>query len=189
MYPTKDYATFEDALDEFYAEPVVGRDPPQSAALAVAGPVVDNRCKMTNLSWLIDGHDLSRRRGVLCAPGRLAALPPSLLPHVPPKSTGCRKQGHSLTACTQKAAQALPGVVASRWWITVCMRRFLLLLRLLSCCRFAVLNDFEAIGYGVPVVPEEDLVVLHDAPVSPKVGPVVDYGRNTPVRRGRCSIA
>ena len=37
------------------------------------------------------------------------------------------------------------------------------------CCRFAVLNDFEAIGYGVPVVPEEDLVVLHDAPVSPKV--------------------
>jgi len=67
VYPTKDYATFEDALDEFYAEPVVGRDPPQSAALAVAGPVVDNRCKMTNLSWLIDGHDLSRRRGVLCA--------------------------------------------------------------------------------------------------------------------------
>ena len=45
---------------------MVGRDPPQSAALAVAGPVVDNRCKMTNLSWLIDGHDLSRRRGVLC---------------------------------------------------------------------------------------------------------------------------
>jgi len=33
-----------------------------------------------------------------------------------------------------------------------------------------VLNDFEAIGYGVPVVPEADLVVLHDAPVSPKVG-------------------
>ena len=67
VYPTKDYAAFEDALDEFYAEPVVGKDPPQSAALAVAGPVVDNRCKMTNLSWLIDGHDLSRRRGVLCA--------------------------------------------------------------------------------------------------------------------------
>ena len=32
-----------------------------------------------------------------------------------------------------------------------------------------MLNDFEAIGYGVPVVPQEDLVVLHDAPVSPKV--------------------
>ena len=38
-------------------------------------------------------------------------------------------------------------------------------------CRFAVLNDFEAIGYGVPVVPPEDLVVLHDAPVQPKVLP------------------
>jgi len=36
-----------------------------------------------------------------------------------------------------------------------------------------VLNDFEAIGYGVPVVPEEDLVVLHDAPVSPKVTPSI----------------
>ena len=39
------------------------------------------------------------------------------------------------------------------------------------CGRFAVLNDFEAVGYGVPVVPPEDLVVLHDAPVSPKVKP------------------
>ena len=67
VYPTKDYATFEDALDAFYAEPVVRKDAPQSAALAVAGPVSDNRCKMTNLSWLIDGHDLSRRRGILCA--------------------------------------------------------------------------------------------------------------------------
>ena len=68
IYPTKDYATFEAALDAFYAEDVIRKDPPQSAALAVAGPVVDNRCKMTNLSWLIDGHELSRRRGILCAP-------------------------------------------------------------------------------------------------------------------------
>ena len=35
--------------------------------------------------------------------------------------------------------------------------------------RFAVLNDFEAIGYGVPVVPPADLLVLHDAPLQPKV--------------------
>jgi glucokinase len=40
-----------------------------------------------------------------------------------------------------------------------------------ACGRFAVLNDFEAIGYGVPVVPKEDLVVLHDAPVCPKASP------------------
>ena len=38
-------------------------------------------------------------------------------------------------------------------------------------CRFAVLNDFEAIGYGVPVVPKEDLLVLHNAPVQLKVLP------------------
>ena len=36
-------------------------------------------------------------------------------------------------------------------------------------CRFAVLNDFEAVGYGVSVVPDSDLLVLNDAPVDPKV--------------------
>lgn len=35
--------------------------------------------------------------------------------------------------------------------------------------RFAVLNDFAAVGYGVSVVPPEDLLVLNDAPVVPEV--------------------
>lgn len=65
MYPTADYATFEDALDALYAEEVVQRHPPQSAALAVAGPVINNCCKMTNLGWVIDGQELSQRRGIL----------------------------------------------------------------------------------------------------------------------------
>ncbi len=75
IYPTKDYATFEAALDAFYGEDIIRKDPPQSAALAVAGPVVDNRCKMTNLSWLIDGHELSRRRGILCAAAAQSSYP------------------------------------------------------------------------------------------------------------------
>lgn len=33
-----------------------------------------------------------------------------------------------------------------------------------------MLNDFEAVGYGVSVVPEEDTVVLNDAPIVPTVG-------------------
>lgn len=31
--------------------------------------------------------------------------------------------------------------------------------------RFAVLNDFEAVGYGVSVVPESDTIALNDTPV------------------------
>lgn len=107
-YPTADYETFEDALDALYAEEAVKANPPQSAALAVAGPVINNRCQMTNLKWCIDGHELSNRRGIL----------------------------------------------------------------------YAVLNDFEAVGYGITVVPQDDLVVLHDAPVAPK-GPKAVLGPGT----------
>ena len=72
----------------------------------------------------------------------------------------CGKAAHArpLAACQRIALTAAVAVSAQS-----------MSLRSSICCRFAVLNDFEAIGYGVPVVPREDLVVLHDAPVSPKV--------------------
>lgn len=31
-----------------------------------------------------------------------------------------------------------------------------------------MLNDFEAVGYGVPELEPADLVVLHDVPAQPK---------------------
>jgi glucokinase len=65
VYPTAEYDTFEDALDALYSEEVLQRHPPQSAALAVAGPVINNCCKMTNLKWVIDGQELTQRRGIL----------------------------------------------------------------------------------------------------------------------------
>lgn len=37
---------------------------PRAAAFAVAGPVKENRCAMTNLNWVLDGHDLTQRHGV-----------------------------------------------------------------------------------------------------------------------------
>lgn len=37
---------------------------PRAAAFAVAGPVADNRCDMTNLSWTIDGNYLTEKHGV-----------------------------------------------------------------------------------------------------------------------------
>ena len=38
-------------------------------------------------------------------------------------------------------------------------------------CRMAVLNDFEACGYGVPALQPEDLLVLNDVPARQKVSP------------------
>lgn len=36
----------------------------------------------------------------------------------------------------------------------------------------AVLNDFEACGYGVPALRPEDLLVLNDVPARRKVSPL-----------------
>lgn len=67
-YPTMNYATFEDALTELFQEPVVCEQPPQAAALAVAGPVINNVCRMTNLPWVIDGQQLREQHGILWVP-------------------------------------------------------------------------------------------------------------------------
>jgi glucokinase len=67
-YPTMAYAKFEDALAELYLEPIVRERPPQAAALAVAGPVLNNCCRMTNLPWVIDGQELRKQHGILWAP-------------------------------------------------------------------------------------------------------------------------
>lgn len=64
-YPTMNYSTFEDALTELLQEPVVREQPPQAAALAVAGPVINNVCRMTNLPWVIDGQQLREEHGIL----------------------------------------------------------------------------------------------------------------------------
>ena len=39
----------------------------------------------------------------------------------------------------------------------------------LNVCRMAVLNDFEACGYGVPALQPEDLLVLNNVPAREKV--------------------
>ena len=37
---------------------------PSAAAFAVAGPVSQNKCVMTNLDWTIDGSELSKLYGI-----------------------------------------------------------------------------------------------------------------------------
>jgi glucokinase len=68
IYQTKQYSTFQEALSALQAEPIFQANTPKSAAFAVAGPVIKNKCEMTNLSWTIDGHYLTKKYGVRCGP-------------------------------------------------------------------------------------------------------------------------
>ncbi|PNH10636.1 Glucokinase [Tetrabaena socialis] len=102
-YPTSLYSTFEAVMEAFLAEPAVQENPPAAAALAIAGAVDNNRCEMTNVSWLVDGAELTATHGF----------------------------------------------------------------------QVALLNDFEAVGYGIPVLQPEDLITLNDVPVHLKAPKVV----------------
>lgn len=96
-YPTSSFAGFEEAMESFLESNELRGIAPEAAALAVAGAVENNRCPMTNISWVIDGPRLQGRFGF----------------------------------------------------------------------KVAVLNDFEAVGYGIPALGRDDLVALN-----PKAAPV-----------------
>jgi hypothetical protein len=89
----------------------------RAAALAVAGAVENNRCPMTNISWVIDGKQLQQQF------------------------------------------------------------KF----------RVAVLNDFEAVGYGIPAMAGSDLVALNDVPVAAEA-PKVVMGEWLPQQQSQVSI-
>lgn len=56
--------TFDDALDALGSEDAFKIDTPGAAAFACAGPVLDNKCVMTNLEWIIDGQSLTVKYGI-----------------------------------------------------------------------------------------------------------------------------
>ena len=56
------YATFDDMLDEFVT---MRHDRPvDSACFAVAGPVLNDRAEITNLTWVMDAQTLATRFGI-----------------------------------------------------------------------------------------------------------------------------
>src|SRR5262245_16403986 len=57
-FPSRDYASFSDVLREFLAGRRVA-----AAGIGVAGPVIDGRCKATNLPWQLDERELSKELG------------------------------------------------------------------------------------------------------------------------------
>lgn len=56
-YPAQEYSSLTEVIAE-YLETTVGRQKLQSAALAVAGPVVDGEIEFTNLDWRISEGEL-----------------------------------------------------------------------------------------------------------------------------------
>lgn len=108
IFPCKEFPTFPDALAEVARQEVFQANLPKAAAFACAGPVANNKCEMTNLSWVIDGDYLSEAHGI----------------------------------------------------------------------RVAVLNDFEANGYGVTALQPEHLVCLNEVSEVEK-GPKAVLGPGT----------
>ena len=85
-YPSADFETFDEILEEFLKPPAKSpadsgadqsdeepgsgvtdtgqaEEPPaiEAACFGIAGPVVENRCRTTNLPWIVDGHELATR--------------------------------------------------------------------------------------------------------------------------------
>lgn len=56
-YPAQEYGSLTEVIAE-YLETTVGRQKLQSAALAVAGPVVDGEIEFTNLDWRVSEGEL-----------------------------------------------------------------------------------------------------------------------------------
>jgi glucokinase len=59
-FTVAEFARFIDAVDAFFARHCVDVSVPE-ALLAVAGPVVNDRCMLTNCHWTIDASELRAR--------------------------------------------------------------------------------------------------------------------------------
>ncbi len=60
-YPSQNYPSLSDVLA------VLQGEHPQritAAAFGIAGPVVDNRCRLTNVNWTVDGDEIARSLGL-----------------------------------------------------------------------------------------------------------------------------
>ena len=63
-YGTGDHPTFESCVEDLYEDSGVDASEVTAACFAVAGPVADDRCDMTNLSWVVDGPALAKKFGI-----------------------------------------------------------------------------------------------------------------------------
>jgi glucokinase len=59
-YPSRDYAEFDELLEDF----LLGSDVPQRAAFGIAGPVQGRVAQTTNLPWHIDAGAIQKKLGI-----------------------------------------------------------------------------------------------------------------------------
>jgi glucokinase len=98
-FPSNDFASLEEILGQFLRARPDRR--PRTACFGVAGPVIDGKCKTTNLPWELDEAELARAAGVsrakllndleAAAFGMLHLRPDelcSLNPHAKPRRRG-----------------------------------------------------------------------------------------------------
>jgi glucokinase len=60
VYGTSGHPTFESVITDLFADAGVDAGSVSAACFAVAGPVANDRCQMTNISWIIDGAALQK---------------------------------------------------------------------------------------------------------------------------------
>ena len=56
-YKSQDYPDLVPMIENF----LDGKQSPEVACLAIAGPVVNNTCHLTNLNWYLEGERLERK--------------------------------------------------------------------------------------------------------------------------------
>jgi len=165
-YPTSQFVAFDDAMNTFLESNELNGIKPQAAALAVAGAVENNRCPMTNISWVIDGADLQRRFGFKCVCAGVGGV-------------GWRWVGGSMCVvegCTAAAlwCGAVSAVCSPKTKVdtgepkqTNHLCHTTTATATCNCMiphpppRVAVLNDFEAVGYGIPALGRDDVVAIN----------------------------
>jgi glucokinase len=62
LYLGRDYDSFESVLEQYINDSGVSHI--SSLCIGIAGPVKENSCRVTNLSWSLDGASISRRFGI-----------------------------------------------------------------------------------------------------------------------------
>ena len=59
-YGTQGHPTFESVVADLFKDSGVDKTRVTAACFAVAGPVKDDRCAMTNIEWVVDGPSLAK---------------------------------------------------------------------------------------------------------------------------------
>jgi glucokinase len=61
VFTTPDHESLEAILEQFFADRPGGRVPVEAASFGVAGPIVEQVARLTNVAWQVDAAEVARR--------------------------------------------------------------------------------------------------------------------------------